>query len=237
MAILGSSVLARKDARPVSQSPLNLAVSTRIAGGLVAAVVLAGCGAGQITQTSTQVSAVDGASGTIGQIAVRDASIVFDPSDTAAIHRVGGDAPLQLSIINFGATADKLMSASSPVAASVTIGGNPTISNGHALIVEGGSGTAAAGASPTVAPVDGSTPTSGKATNAASAAPSAAITAVPTPDAQGDTAAQIVLTGLKEDIRSGLSYPVVFTFERAGAVTVQVPVASPTAPRTDAPAP
>ena len=39
--------------------------------------------------------------------------------------------------------------------------------------------------------------------------------------------AQVVLTGLKSDLQVGPTYPVVLTFERAGSVTLQVPVANP----------
>lgn len=204
----------------MSKSPLTFAASSRVVLGMVTAIMLGGCGAGQITQTSTQVSAVDGAAGTVGQIAVRDAAIVFGPSDTAAIHPAGGDAALQLSIVNFGATTDKLVGVSSPVARSVAIDGNPTISEGRSLIVDGGGANAAPAPTVTAAPAGGPTTPA----------------AIPTPDAQGDTSAQMVLTGLTQDIRSGLTYPVIFTFERAGVVTVQVPVADPTTPRTDSPA-
>ena len=44
---------------------------------------------------------------------------------------------------------------------------------------------------------------------------------------QGTTRAQVVLTGLKSDLQVGPTYPVVLTFERAGSVTLQVPVANP----------
>ena len=46
--------------------------------------------------------------------------------------------------------------------------------------------------------------------------------------------AQVELTGLREDIQSGLSYEIVLTFERAGQVTVMLPVAYPGEPRTAA---
>ena len=46
--------------------------------------------------------------------------------------------------------------------------------------------------------------------------------------------AQVVLTGLKENIQAGVSYPLVLNFERAGQVTVQVPVGYPSEPREDA---
>jgi copper(I)-binding protein len=47
------------------------------------------------------------------------------------------------------------------------------------------------------------------------------------PLAPGTTSAQVVLTGLKQNLMVGPTYPVVLTFQRAGAVTVQVPVANP----------
>ncbi len=43
--------------------------------------------------------------------------------------------------------------------------------------------------------------------------------------------AQVVLTGLREDIRAGLVYELDLTFERAGVVRVGLPVAYPAAPR------
>jgi copper(I)-binding protein len=46
--------------------------------------------------------------------------------------------------------------------------------------------------------------------------------------------AQIVLTGLREDIRSGLSYEIVLNFERAGQIPVSLPVAYPATPREEA---
>jgi periplasmic copper chaperone A len=43
----------------------------------------------------------------------------------------------------------------------------------------------------------------------------------------------IALAGLSEPIRSGLSYPVIFEFERAGDVLVEVPVDLPDLPRRE----
>ena len=41
---------------------------------------------------------------------------------------------------------------------------------------------------------------------------------------------QVELTGLREDIRAGLTYPIGLTFERAGQVTVMLPVGTPAIP-------
>ncbi|MBW0094243.1 hypothetical protein I4I77_32175, partial [Pseudonocardia sp. KRD-188] len=46
---------------------------------------------------------------------------------------------------------------------------------------------------------------------------------------------QIVLTGLLDDIRAGVSYDVTLVFERAGEVTVNVPVGATEEPREDEP--
>ncbi|HXV94823.1 MAG TPA: hypothetical protein VD813_16075, partial [Pseudonocardia sp.] len=48
-----------------------------------------------------------------------------------------------------------------------------------------------------------------------------------------DEAPLIALTGLRVPIRSGVSYPVVFGFERAGDVRIEVPVDTPASPRRD----
>jgi copper(I)-binding protein len=236
--------------------------ATLVIGAMVGAVAVAGCGAGQITQTSEQVAAVSGAHANAGPIAVRDIVIQFaekaggEPS--ANVYPEGGDAPLQMTIVNTAATADRLVSASSPAAGSVQISGATDIAGDQAVVVAGVPEEAPA---PTVA----ATPTTlppGVVAPGAPATPSGAPTAAPTPTVaptgppnpaadnpvtnptpgvggfdpagpgQGteedpaaiDKGTQIVLVGLTEDIRSGLTYPLTLTFERAGSVTVNVPV-------------
>jgi periplasmic copper chaperone A len=52
----------------------------------------------------------------------------------------------------------------------------------------------------------------------------------------GTRVVQVVLTGLRDPVRAGLTYPVTFTFEQAGALAVPLPVDNPEAlpPRADA---
>jgi copper(I)-binding protein len=255
-----------------------------VAGAMIGAVALAGCGAGQITQTSTQQSAVAGANANIGPIALRDVAITFPEQapETATVYPQGRDAPLQMTIANSAAGPDRLVSATSPAAASVTITGATDVAGGQRVVVDGEppaaptptlapSGTAAPGASASAAPrsTAGAAPTAG-----ASAAPGTAVvpsgSALPptptvaatgpanplapvpslsaTPGAGGfnpagtgqgtvqnpaavDEGTHVVLTGLTDDVRSGLTYPVTFTFEKAGAVTLEVPVALSTEKR------
>jgi copper(I)-binding protein len=208
-----------------------------VIGALIAAVAVAGCGAGQITQTSRQVAAVEGANATSSQIAVRNAMIEFDePAHGAAIYPVGGSAPLEMVIVNSGAEVDRLVAASSPVASSVEISGVLRIPGGQALTIEG-----APAAAP--APAEGAPPATAGATpnpTPTPAPPTSAPPAEPAPAEQpsaaegGSGAGHIVLTGLREDVQAGLTYPLILTFERAGEVRFDVPVANPETLREDA---
>lgn len=188
---------------------------------VVGALALAGCGAGQITQTSTQVSGVNGGSATVGSIAIRDAEFEYEETENASVYTRGEDAPLKMSISNNAGTDDRLVSASSPVARSVKISGEAVVTAGQTLVVEGAP-AAAAGPSGTAT----ATPT---ASATATPAPTS-VSAAPDEEAEG---AQVVLVGVNQEIRPGLSYPVTFTFQKAGPVTVQVPVANPTEPRKE----
>jgi len=180
---------------------------------LIGALALTGCGAGQIAGTAEQVATVSGSNATVGPIAVRDAVIVFgEEVEGDTVYPRGSDAPMSMTIVNQGAEADRLVSASSAWAGSVEVSGTTEIPGGRAVVVEGDTqvtGAAAPGGAPTVAP--NTTP-------------------------QPAEAAQIVLTGLLDDLRAGLTYDVVLTFERAGDVRLQVPIGAASAPREDEPA-
>lgn len=196
-----------------------------VIGAMIAALALAGCSAGQVTQTSSQVPAVGGANSGVGQIAVRDVQIEFaDQVEGGNVYARGGNAPLRMTIVNAGAGPDRLVSVTSPVASSVQISGVTTIPGGQALDVEG---------EPVVAaePVE----ETGEETGEESGGSDSATTTAPVPTASETPAegAQIVLTGLREDIRAGLTYPLVLTFERAGQIRVDVPVGNPSTPRAD----
>jgi copper(I)-binding protein len=241
------------------------AAAAVVIGAMTAAVALAGCGAGQITQTDTQVASVNGANAGAGAISARDATIEFsDVAKGATVYPRGGSAPLQMSIVNAGTEGDRLISATSPVAASVQIIGPAEIPAGHVVLIEGApagpavpaapaagapgvpaapgtpAGTAAPGAPGSAAPTTAAGPTpTGTALPAPTTVPGRPVA---TPPAQPATTApgsareaSIVLTGLREDIQAGKTYPVTFTFERGGVIQFGVPVENPTGPR-DAPA-
>jgi copper(I)-binding protein len=183
---------------------------------VIGALALAGCGSGQITQTDTQVAAVNGAQANVGDIAIREAQFEYTATKDASAYPRGGNAPLEMSIINSGGTADRLVSASSPVAGSVRVSGVTTIPAGGTLLVEGEPAAAAAPPSESAGPSDSAAPTSEALA----------------PDEE-PTGASIVLIGVNQEVRPGLNYPVTLTFQKAGTVTVEVPVDNPTTPRTE----
>jgi hypothetical protein len=216
----------RKDVTPVSdRARPRRTRAPLVVGALIASVALAGCGAGQITQTSRQVAAVEGANAGAGQVAVRNATIEFDaPAHGDAVYPAGADAPLHMTIVNAGTEVDRLVAASSPVASSVQVSGVLRIPGGQALAIEG-------------APAPLPTPLPAGGAPGATPAPSPATTlpapAAPPAEEAESGVGNIVLTGLREDVQAGRSYPVVLTFERAGDVRFDVPVANPDTLRED----
>ena len=93
--------------------------------GVVAAVTLAGCGAGQISQTATQESAVNGTSANIGEIALRDVRIQADQTGDAV--QPGKTVDLLLVATNQSANSpDRLLSVSSDIG-SVAVQGDPAV--------------------------------------------------------------------------------------------------------------
>lgn len=84
-----------------------------IAGG---ALALTACGAGQISQTATQVAAVNGNSADVGAIQLRNVHVVYPDSQEYSIEP-GGTVELGFTAINSDpAAADELTGISSPEA-------------------------------------------------------------------------------------------------------------------------
>ncbi|MGH3796878.1 MAG: copper chaperone PCu(A)C [Pseudonocardiaceae bacterium] len=106
------------------RSPLALAA--QLVACFAAVLALAGCGAGQVTQTDSQVAAIDGASANQGGIALRDVLIPY-PATRNGAYPTGSNARLQLTIINQGTIPDTLVSATTSVARQVLLEGTTTI--------------------------------------------------------------------------------------------------------------
>jgi copper(I)-binding protein len=194
-------------------------VAAAVAGlaGLVIVLVVAGCGAGQNTQTDSVQPSVNGALGQVGPLAIRDAQFAVP---TKGVYPAGGTAELRLTIVNTGATDDELSEVTSPVAEDVEINGDRSLPARRALLVGGGGG-ATSSSSVTVTSTR-TTSSSARATSTSSAPP---------PVELGK--ATIVLKGLNTALYSGKTYPVTFVFRNAGSVTIQLPIANPPSARPE----
>ncbi|MBK1785245.1 copper chaperone PCu(A)C [Prauserella sp. ASG 168] len=103
--------------------------------GLGAALLIAGCGAGQITQTDRQVAAIDGASVDVRDIAIRNAELAFPGDVQPPAYLQGSDAEVLMSIVNRSGTNDELVSIESDEAANVSVQGDREVPAGTALNV------------------------------------------------------------------------------------------------------
>lgn len=174
--------------------------------GLGAAVLaLTACGAGQRTQTDSQVAPVNGAYGDVGDMSLRNALLAY-PEDGGSWDE-GEDVPLSVTIANESDRADELVDVRSEAAADVEVTGTTVVPAGIALSSTFDERTAAVAA--------GSPP---------SRSPGA-------PVDSGELS--IVLTDLTGPIRPGLPTFVTFTFRDAGEVTLRVPVSNPEGPRAE----
>jgi copper(I)-binding protein len=207
-----------------------------VALGFSALLGIVGCSAGQVAQTADMEPAVNGNSGQIGEIALRDVMIAFPESGT---YQEGDDAPLVLTIVNTGGTDDKLVSVSSP-AGAVQIIGNPSVPGRSALQVVLPAENPAAPATTSSAPettessIESSTGSSEPPVESSNAVAPTSVT-VPeevAPDVVGTIS--LMITKLTAALPFGKNVPVTFEFAKAGRVTIQLPIAAPSTPRAEA---
>ncbi|QKT09936.1 hypothetical protein [Rhodococcus sp. W8901] len=86
-----------------------------------ATLVLSACGAGQVSQTATQVAAVNGNKATSGDIALRNVHVVYPNSEEFSIEP-GGNAQLAFTAINLSEhESDRLKGIKTDFAGAVTI--------------------------------------------------------------------------------------------------------------------
>lgn len=120
----------------------RLAVTALIAACCASAPSLVGCSAGQITQTDSQVAAVDGAFADVGEnIALRDVLIPAPPHSNGT-YPAGSSVPVLLTIINQGTRAERLITVTSPAASQVLVVGTTTIAPGTNVTSTAGSASA-----------------------------------------------------------------------------------------------
>ncbi|WP_019931622.1 hypothetical protein [Nocardia sp. BMG111209] len=193
-----------------------------------AALVLSGCGAGQLSQTASQVSAVNGNSANVGKVSLRNVRILL-PGSEEYTNAKGGKAVLAFSAVNgSGAAPDELTSITTDLGAVRISPATPELPPLQALVAAGPE-AGHAGATPAASSSASATPTAGAA--ASSTAGASATTSAPAaaakPSAEANTENRTVLveiTGLTKDITPGLTYPVTFNFKDNGTVLVNVPV-------------
>jgi copper(I)-binding protein len=205
----------------VSRSQHHKAVRLRLtpaALGFGAVIALAGCSAGQVTQTDTQVAAVNGASGTVRDVGVRDAQFTFPIAQP--FYPAGSSVPLQTVLVNGSGQPDRLLQVTSPYAASgVQISGITDLPSRTALRAYGTPPTNSR--QPTTPGQPPTSPAPGSVAPSAPGSPS------------GQREVTITLNGLTQKIGPGVTVPVTFVFEKAGAVTVQVPIGADPKPRPE----
>jgi copper(I)-binding protein len=207
-----------------------------LAAGVAAVLVLTGCSAGQITQTSTQVAPVPGADANAGEIALRNLLIQYRPEG----YPEGGDAPLVVRIFNNGMEPVTLTGVTADKAAAVNLVGTPTVvtptesptappesasPSPQASPTVEGSPSPDASPSPTESPSPTATPTTPAPQPVSVTIPAQSyVLLVPS---EGDVG-HLVLAGLTEAITPGEFITVTFSFDDGTTAAVQVPLAPPT---------
>jgi copper(I)-binding protein len=165
-------------------------LATLAAGALIGAGPLAGCSAGQVSQTSMQQSAVDGNQAVINNVALRDVHI--QALQTGDFLRPGATVDLVLVAVNQSPDiTDKLVGITTDIG-KVTVTGDPTLHASGVLFVGSQNGQ------------------SKKSDH---------------PAENGDTVKATV--ALSKPITNGPNYDFTFNFEKAGSVSVAVPISAP----------
>jgi copper(I)-binding protein len=184
-----------RDSKPRSNRRSSR-VAALAAGGLIGAVALAGCSAGQLSQTASQESAVDGNSAVINNVALRNVRI--QAQQNSDFLRPGATVDLVLVVVNQSPdVTDKLVGISTDIG-KVTVTGDPTLPVGGTLFV--------------------GTPNGMKKKAAGTAAAVEAAEAVK------------ATVSLSKPITNGPNYNFTFNFEKAGSVSLAVPVSAPEGP-------
>ena len=171
------------------------------AGAVIGAGAIAGCSAGQVSQTAMQQSAVDGNQAVINNVALRNVHI--QALQTGDFLRPGATVDLVLVAVNQSPDiTDKLVGITTDIG-KVTVTGDPTLHASGVLFVG---------------------PQNGQSKKSDSAVENA--------DSVKATIA------LSKPITNGPNYDFTFNFEKAGSVSVGVPISAPeSAPHHESPGP
>jgi copper(I)-binding protein len=224
---------------------------------LVAAMLLAGCGTGQTSQTASTRSGIDGVNAKIGDILVRDMLIERPAGNEEAYWKTGSEVPLSLRIVNQGEEPDRLIGVVTNAASGIALRqGEATESPSPSVSASASaspSPSASASASPSASASASASPSASASASpsvSASASPSAAPSGSASPSlapdctdrvsvdiAPGkrvalapDAAQYVVLCATVEEIRATNPIAIVLVFEKAGRQQIAVPLQSPEEP-------
>lgn len=216
-----SNTRARRGAR---RALVAVALSATAALGLTA------CGAGQITQTATQIAAVNGGEATVGKIALRNVQLIY-PTDTAELLSV--DDPVELTL-NFVAvnnspdefdTLESIVVEGREIQVSAVTEADSTVGDGTESTVEVTTDDLV------LNPHGGLTTPLDRFETDVDSADQLYPTRAPLPadevaDVTGLQAVTTVPVVLGPEMRAGNAVDVTFRFAKAGEVTMPVPISA-----------
>lgn len=213
----------------------------RIGMGLIlvtTALVSSACAAGQQAQTANEKPTFDGTQGSVGKIDLRGVAIEAPDQNSWA---AGSDVQLDLVIVNNGDSADTLTGITTTAARSW--GGFSSTADAQAVVDADSAGATASSSAPSSAPASSASSSSSPSSSSSSSSPapsSSTSSAAPLPvgatsiavPAGGavafstpDSDRVLLLQGLTKMLYPAQEVAITFTFQNAGSVTLDVPVA------------
>jgi copper(I)-binding protein len=186
---------------------------------LFSPLAITACSAGQVNQTSSQLRDKVGPMAQVGALELRQVQLAY-PTDGS--YEPGDDAELQMTIVNTGSEDDALTGIDGTSFTRVRVTGSSS-----GTLAPSTSASATATATATSAPASASS-ADGRALNITLPADSTVFL--------GQNAETVTLVALSQALTPAQTVELTFTFERAGDVTMQVPVAAPSqnVPQTSA---
>ncbi len=171
---------------------------------LLSPVALAGCSAGQVTQTATQARDATGGTGRVGDVSIHAVQLVHPPG---GVYEVGDDVEVTMAIVNSGRVDDRLVDVTGADFGAATVDASP----------------ATAGTAPdTFSPGPGPAGSLTLSAQPPAAESTAVDVLVPAREAVflGTGAPSVVLTGLTRRLDAAQSVELTLTFAEAGRTTV-----------------
>jgi copper(I)-binding protein len=233
-------MVSRETTRPLRKLVPAVAI------GVSALLGVVGCSAGQVAQTAEMEPAVNGNSGQVGSLLLRDVVVAYP--ENGEPYRAGEDAPLTLTIVNVGGDDDELTEVTTEAGEVEIVGNaripgrtslavvlpadNPSASSAEATTTTTTTTTTEESTSETSEAPTSETGTSGsQPPSSGTSTPPVTTTEEETPDVVGTIS--LVITGLTGDLPFGKRVDVTFKFANAGEVTVSLPVAAPATARAE----